>query len=513
VPWAATAIPSGEQRSEMETVVELINQQAVGTKKRQRGGRRSKTTTTQRAVLSVVSKMRAGAQIALVGTSLSPFFLLRCERQRCLSTIRVPSFRSFPIEIMMSIYLSTLLAITILLPAPANATGSSLLVEATIDAVPLTPPAPQQPRGLRAYATAAGMHQDYDQGPSSTLQFDFLVAGFSKCGTTVRLDGSDCVKAHHFFSSNTRLQTLLKTFAAHPETSMAAQEQCAVAAPSQTDLIVLQKLQEARTALSMVGGGGAADQTTAFKCPNAMYTYKSIIRLEKHSPQVRLVIGIRHPVLMMESYFNYRITEMYNGKQTEAVPDFASLVLSGGNWKGVNLGCTRFDLFLMQLGQTDLTADHLDEMAVFSNMYGYDMAVKPCNFPIFLYTVEQLDDTDEDRSAVFRATMQEFLQLRAPIPPFGHENINHATGEAGFAESIDICHVQYDAVRRLLIDNARRASTWIINYFIASPGVVVANPEHFVAALKDWTHDPCTTKDESSPATAATGEGAVATQS
>lgn len=296
---------------------------------------------------------------------------------------------------------------------------------------------------------------------STTLEFDFIVAGFPKCGTT----------------------TLLKAFAAHPETSMAAEEQCAVAAPSQADPIVLKKLQETRN--------GLVGEQTAFKCPNAMYTYKSIIRMEQHSPQVKLVIGIRHPVLMMQSYFNYRITEMYHKGIKEAVPDFTTLIQSGGNWKGVNLGCIRFELFLMQLGKTDLYPNNFDDMSEFSKAFGYDMAVKPSNFQVFLYTVEQLDDTDEERSSLFRSTMQSFLNLNEEIPPFGHENKNHATGSEGYDESISICDEQYAAVRRLLIENGIKASDWIIGDFMESPEVLVANPDHFAASLKQWEHDPC----------------------
>lgn len=367
---------------------------------------------------------------------------------------------------MMIYYLSNLLALIVfVLPVMPQVT-ESLFKEESIATVPHAPPQ----RGLRAYFS--GVDDDDNKGStefSSSFEFDFLVAGFPKCGTT----------------------TLLKTFATHPETSMAANEQCAVAAPSQADLIVLQKLTEIRETL--VG------EQTAFKCPNALYTYKSIIRLEKHSPQARLVIGIRHPVLMMESYFNYRITEMYHNGAKESAPDFASLVQLGSNWKGVSLGCTRFDLFLMQLGKTDITPDNFDEMLSFSKDFGYDMAVKPCKMKVFLYTVEQLDDTDEDRSFIFRATMQMFLKLHERIPPFGHENINHATGQAGFAESISICDPQYASIRRRLIENANRASTWIINHFIKSPDVVVANPEHFVALLEDWSHDPCTASEVLEP--------------
>lgn len=294
-------------------------------------------------------------------------------------------------------------------------------------------------------------------------QFDFVVAGFPKCGTT----------------------TLLKAFAAHNETDMFGSEQCAIAAKAQADHLVLQKLD---TTLSSMKNN---DMKRAFKCPTAMYNYKSIIRMEKHSPRSKFVVGIRHPVKMMQSFYNYRVTELYERNLDESIPDFVDLAENRKEpWKGVSLSSVRFELFLQQLGKTVLSPSDLWEMSQATEA-GYELAVKPSNFTVFLYTVDQLEDMDETRSANLRSELQRFLELTTPIAQFGHENKNHRVGDSGHPESIHICDPRYASIRKRLIDNGVKTATWLRDHFLMSPDVIVANPEHFIETLELWSIDPC----------------------
>lgn len=302
-------------------------------------------------------------------------------------------------------------------------------------------------------------------------QFDFVVAGFPKCGTT----------------------SLLKTFAAHPEIDMAAQEQCAIAAPGVTDNMVVQKLDS--TLRGMPSSTTTSDSTMkrAFKCPNAMFTYKSITRLEKHSPAAKLVVGIRHPVHMMQSFYNYRVTEIYERGLlgTEDIPDFLDLVSNGYQpWKLVSMLAVRFELFLQQLGKTVVTPEDFSELSKYT-AFGYELAVKPSNFTVFLYTVDQLEDLDAARSERLLADMQAYLGLQAPIPPIGHENKNHFVGDAAHPESISICEPRYASVRRELVENGIRTANWLRDHFLQSPDVFVANRDFFLENLETWSTDPC----------------------
>jgi hypothetical protein len=305
---------------------------------------------------------------------------------------------------------------------------------------------------------------------STQHQFDFIVGGFPKCGTT----------------------TLLKAFGANPETDMVPEEQCAIAALLQTDDVVVSRLKTTLLGMETVKATSTW-QKQGFKCPTAIYSYKSIVRLEKHSPNARIIIGIRHPILMLESFYNYRVTELYERGLAgeEEVPFFLSLMDNFAEpWKGVSIHSVRFEFFLQQLGKTALDQAQLQALTDFSH-YGHELAVKPSNFTIFCYTVDQLEDTDEDRSALFRNTLQEYLGLTKPLPPFGHENKNHAVGMTGHPETINICDDEFSTIRANVLQYARQTASWIQHHFIKARDVVVANREHFLESLHQWEIDPC----------------------
>ena len=304
-----------------------------------------------------------------------------------------------------------------------------------------------------------GKAQEHDAAnPKSNSKFDFVVAGFPKCGTT----------------------SLLKAFERHPETAMASREQCALASPVQADPVVIRKLDETLEDLLNVSASNN-ETKLSFKCPTALYNQRSIHRMKTHSPEVKFVIGMRHPVRMVESFYNYRIMEIHSRGLDEHIPSLHEVLASDHPWKGVSLPATRFELFLMQLGKVTMTSDEVLELGDYSGMY--DLAIIPSSFKIFLYTTDQLDDSDQLRSLQFRSVLQDFLELQRPIPAFGHENKNHHVGRDGYDDSINICHDQFFYVREQLVFNARRTAVWLRNSFIRSPDVVVANRDHFLETL------------------------------
>jgi hypothetical protein len=289
-----------------------------------------------------------------------------------------------------------------------------------------------------------------------TRGFDFIIAGFPKCGTT----------------------TLLKAFSAHDETDMAASEQCVIAAPNQADVRVFKRLDDTLHTLSI-------DKKSSFKCPTSLYNYKSIVRMDQHSPDAKYIIGIRHPVEMLQSFYNYRVTEIKERNLDEPIPTLESVLASGEAWKGVSMQSTRFDLFLMQMGKTAITAEDMIEFA--DMQANYELAIRPTLAKVFLYTVDQLEDTDVKRSEQFRTDMKNYLELSQPIQPFGIENKNHVK----HAESIDICDAKWATIRAKLVQQGAVTATWISEHFIHSTDVWVANQEHFVETLESWTRDPC----------------------
>jgi len=287
--------------------------------------------------------------------------------------------------------------------------------------------------------------------------FDFVVAGFPKCGTT----------------------SLMHLFAAHNETDMATHEQCTVASPGMSDGVILRKMDEDLEALDPT-------QQRAFKCPTAMYNPHTISRMRMHSPAAKFIVGVRHPIRQLESFYNYRVTELYNNGLSEDIPSLREVWEGDEAWKGVSQASSRYEAFLMQFGKTDLS---LDDMTYLAQHGG--LAVRPSRFQIFLYTTEQLEDEDEERSDDFRQGLQNFLGLHFPLPSIEHANVNHQTGADGYAETIDICDAQFADIRAALLDQGEESASWIVDRFLDSSDVRVANMEHFVESLDSWSLDPC----------------------
>ena len=296
--------------------------------------------------------------------------------------------------------------------------------------------------------------------------FDFIVAGFPKCGTT----------------------TLLEAFAAHSETDMNPTEKCVVASPGLPDPVVLRKLDETISEMSAI-----PNIKRSFKCPTAIYNHKTISRMEKHSPDAKFIVGVRHPILMMQSFYNYRVTEIYQRGLEEKIPSFEAAISRKQPWKGVSVDATRFDLFLKQYGKTDMSPEDLFGLM---GHPGYQLAIQPNRFNIFLYTVDQMQDEDKERNQEFRASLQRYLGLSEPLAPFSHENINHHVGAKGFNETIDICEDRYSSIRKDLIEQGIKSADWIRDHFIRSRDVVVANEKHFLATLDSWRVDPCAAPKE-----------------
>jgi hypothetical protein len=357
---------------------------------------------------------------------------------------------------------------------------------------------------------------------------DFVIAGMPKCGTT------------------TLLYALRRRAAGSGDVEIAASERCAIAnvnlSPSQARQALDQAVHELLPATPSSSSSSsivpAASSTIrrrrGIKCPTILYRYQTISRIEEYNsysletrgddpPPVKFIIGLRHPIEMLQSFYNYRVTEVYDHRndtknttkntkqqhQSTIIPSFDQLMMmqnqpvrvrggggrtAGGNvttisWKGVSPDIPRFELYLMQFGKTKMTMDDLNELAKRKNM-----AVKPGKSKIFLYTLDQIKDDDTNRAAQFRQALSAFLGLAPSQPllePLGHENPNHFVGTKAHPETMDICHKTYNSLRRDLLKQGKTTAQWIVNDFLKSPDVFVGNYQHFVATVQLWGTDPC----------------------
>lgn len=248
--------------------------------------------------------------------------------------------------------------------------------------------------------------------------------------------------------------------------------------------LVIQKMDEALASLD-------PSKKRSFKCPNIIYDYHEKSLVKKLSPKAKLVIGVRHPIKMLQSYYNYNVM-MINIREDlvgERIPTLFKIIESGEPWRGVSLEATRFELFLMQLGKTRISSEQKIEL------FDHQLATKPTFHKVFLYSVDQLEDTHEERSSVFRRSMADFLGLKKTVEPFKHENKNWLIGKHGFKESINICDAEFQEIRNGLVLQGKATAEWIRDRFLESNDVTVANKDHFIETLEQWGTDPCTEDD------------------
>ena len=295
----------------------------------------------------------------------------------------------------------------------------------------------------------AGFHSNVED--ETDIKMEFMISGFPKCGTT----------------------TLLRTFEQHPETVVPPMEECSL------DQIFNDDNAYSRLTgnLASATNSTSKDIKRGIKCPFGLTTPMAIERLEDWFPNTRLIFGMRHPVMQFQSYYNYRVLNFHKGEIEGPVPPPESLI-GPNDWVRVSTEMPRFEKVLEKLGKTEKSEEPMTP------------------FKVFLYTLEQMEDDDTERDASFRKTLGDFLQLKTPIEPLPQANINFFQGKKGFEETIDICDSKHDHLRSVLVENGKKTRDWILNEFLKSPDVTVANVEHFTETVSQWGLDPCVKEEE-----------------
>ena len=226
-----------------------------------------------------------------------------------------------------------------------------------------------------------------------------------------------------------------------------------------------------------------------YKNPTDISNLKATRLLREYFPETRLFVGIRHPVLWFQSFYNHRI------QNTGKMPH-PSKLLDGcsGDSQGVCAKRAKYHLSLVRLGKTNYT---LERDAFDDNEWDHLWKDRPQRSPnpVFLYATEQLGDTNSTRVAIFRRHVQEFLGLTVPLDDHPHYSPGKELNDTLQAErnklKIDICSEEHEDVRRQLLDIGKHATFWLRKYFIHAPDVVVSSPSHFLEILDSYNKDPC----------------------
>lgn len=291
---------------------------------------------------------------------------------------------------------------------------------------------------------------------------NFAVIGFPKCGTSTLM--------HHLES--------------HPEVSMFKDERCENSFNQHAVLMkdLYEKFPASNSTHQVIRG---------IKCPADIENTKLSMRnYRKYFYKTDFVVGIRHPVLWFESFYNFRVHNEFK------MPNATKLI--GQCLRGYWNVCTfrsNFHIFLSNLGKTQSTKNEWKHLI--DKRFHRRLDPVPTNRRVFLYEVSQLSSFGNPHlSETFRVDLQQFLHLQSPIAPFiwfkpGRNHSSSAVHQRVTAKKMDICHSVYDPLRHVLLHQARQASEWIRTYFMEAPGVVVSNPEHFRELLQAWMVDPC----------------------
>lgn len=120
----------------------------------------------------------------------------------------------------------------------------------------------------------------------------------------------------------------------------------------------------------------------------------------------------------------------------------------------------------------------------------YELRISPNPLQIFIYTIEQLEDTNTKRRLQFENDIQTFLNLQYPLKHFASETKENVN-DANYPETINICDSEYKRIRRKLIRQGTKSSEWIREKFIKSKDVIVSDVSYFESMLKTWSEDPC----------------------
>jgi hypothetical protein len=329
------------------------------------------------------------------------------------------------------------------------------------------------------------MRDAMDAGNDTVGQYllDFGIIGFPKCGTT----------------------TMMRWLGSHPEI-----------AAIQHEIMALQRHHPARLLNYIMKELPEGQYQRGYKSPNDVEDLRALHKLSQHYPQTKLIVGIRHPVLWFESFYNHRIQ---NGMTMPKMIDMKQGCQAG--YHGVCIGRAGFHNSLVRMGKTLLGYDdnHTStkqerdkEWHCFSNkeqrLLRNDLPVHLISpNPVFLYDISQLNllqhrfsdsssGQQQPSKDLFVEQFKTYLGVSNDFPPMiqskpGKKDLNVTEQAQRNAHKVNICDAEYQQVRQWLLESGKRTKEWILGYFIKSPDVMVGNIKQFQDILEMYDVDPC----------------------
>lgn len=226
-----------------------------------------------------------------------------------------------------------------------------------------------------------------------------------------------------------------------------------------------------------------SDYKRGYKAPRDIHNVRALDAFAKYFPKTKFIVGLRHPVLWFESFYNYRTRNNFTLPETDKL--IGKCIATAANV------CTdeiRYMDHLSKLGKTERSSP--EELALLSPIDPKDLHGPTFQNEIFLYEISQMEDVDDEFGFQYRKDLQNFLGLAEPISPMT-ERLNVREDSFFLQLEIDICDEIHEAARNELMDIATRSSLWLRSFFLPLPDVHVSSPERFSTLLEAWMVDPC----------------------
>jgi hypothetical protein len=208
-----------------------------------------------------------------------------------------------------------------------------------------------------------------------------------------------------------------------------------------------------------------------YKQPNDIYRKDSLEILKTYFPKTKLIVGIRHPILWFESFYNFRVMDNPNG----ILPNATELIGP----------CTLDQHVCTDHARYPLQIEPLLEMPN----------------PIFLFETKQLALAEEDINDPFRKDFGKFLGVNnLPPPPKvkPETRLSPRRIKTRSKHQIDICDAAHDPVRLELMKHANETFYWIqeklsTTTVAAAPGRITVSSPGFLRdnIFPTYLQDPC----------------------
>ena len=224
------------------------------------------------------------------------------------------------------------------------------------------------------------------------------------------------------------------------------------------------------------------------KCPMMLDGYPPVAELSRHLPRTRLIVGVRHPVLWFQSFYNMQARNdgRILGPYAYAGPPCIGAHCGRGGCRPRTLFCVnraKFHLWLAQLGKTPLDEEEL-------KLLPPEIKAQSIKNKVFLYEASQLSDTNEARREQLWDDIASFIGYPETIPHDKYHG-SHGKGKDKDSKIINICDAEYDALRGMLMPFGWEISKWLCRYFIKGRDVYVSSADHFCEIIETYSKDPC----------------------